>query len=82
MGCYEYCFDCISKFYKNYFLVIDLVPINTLTGILFIVVLETFSWQSLNLIVKRKIKILDSLVIILTTLLAVMVVKYTNTNKF
>lgn len=52
--------------------VIELIPIATLTGVLFMVVLNTFNWESLTIIFKRKAPLVDSLVIIIVTVLAVL----------
>lgn len=52
--------------------VIELIPIATLTGVLFMVVINTFNWNSLITIAKRKINIYDSIVIIIVTVFAVL----------
>eukprot|EP00584_Thalassiosira_punctigera_P014703 CAMPEP_0172552558 /NCGR_PEP_ID=MMETSP1067-20121228/45828_1 /TAXON_ID=265564 ORGANISM="Thalassiosira punctigera, Strain Tpunct2005C2" /NCGR_SAMPLE_ID=MMETSP1067 /ASSEMBLY_ACC=CAM_ASM_000444 /LENGTH=702 /DNA_ID=CAMNT_0013340561 /DNA_START=287 /DNA_END=2395 /DNA_ORIENTATION=+ len=48
---------------------IELLPIATLTGVLFMVVLSTFQWQTFQIL--RYGRISDSLVIVLVTLVAV-----------
>lgn len=52
--------------------VIELIPIATLTGVLFMVVINTFNWNSLITIIKRKISIYDSIVIVIVTVFAVL----------
>lgn len=51
---------------------IELIPIATLTGVLFMVVINTFNWNSLITILRRKVSIYDSLVIIIVTVFAVL----------
>jgi SulP family sulfate permease len=50
---------------------IEAIPLAALTGILFVVVVKTFKWSSVRDIVLRRIPIVDSITIILVTVLSV-----------
>jgi SulP family sulfate permease len=50
---------------------IEVIPLAALTGILFVVVVKTFKWSSVRDIVLRRIPIVDSITIILVTVLSV-----------
>ena len=50
---------------------IEVIPLAALTGILFVVVMKTFKWSSVRDIVLRRIPIVDSITIILVTVLSV-----------
>mmetsp|Transcript_10164 Transcript_10164/g.907 ORF Transcript_10164/g.907 Transcript_10164/m.907 type:complete len:115 (-) Transcript_10164:247-591(-) len=52
--------------------VIELIPIATLTGVLFMVVLNTFNWNTFPIILRREVPYFDSIVILLVTVLAVL----------
>lgn len=51
--------------------IIELIPIATLTGILFVVVIHTFEWKTIQYILKLSIPITDIITIILVTILAI-----------
>jgi SulP family sulfate permease len=50
---------------------IGLIPIGTLTGALYMVVVNTFYFRSIVLILKRQIPPLDSLIILVVTILSI-----------
>jgi SulP family sulfate permease len=50
---------------------IEIIPLAALTGILVVVVLKTFKWDSLRMILKREMPVVDSICVILVTVLAV-----------
>jgi SulP family sulfate permease len=50
---------------------IGLIPIGTLTGALYMVVVNTFYFRSIILILKRQIPPLDSIIILVVTLLSI-----------
>merc|ERR1712054_192568 len=51
--------------------VIELVPIGTLTGVLFMVVINTFNWSTFTTLFYRKVNMYDAFVIVLVSVLAV-----------
>ncbi|KAJ1678431.1 hypothetical protein EV182_004059, partial [Spiromyces aspiralis] len=51
--------------------VIQLVPISTLTGILFVVVIETFEWRTFVYLFRLSIPLADVITVILVTVIAV-----------
>lgn len=51
---------------------IGLIPIGTLTGALYMVVVNTFYFRSFVLILKRQIPVLDSVIIVVVTALSIL----------